>query len=147
MKHWRRCWSWKLLLGLVILGLCWDNGLCRKRAKPQRSTPTIPRAFNETFNSTSGGKNDVQQLFALQQPREEPSEYWRRFLTLFVSCSGEHMEAFQRFEIVCCAIWMADDWLCSACSVYDRWRVAWLIDSSFYYTSLLTTLMIFSDSN
>ncbi|XP_031560554.1 sclerostin domain-containing protein 1-like [Actinia tenebrosa] len=72
MKHWRRCWSWKLLLGLVILGLCWDNGLCRKRAKPQRSTPTIPRAFNETFNSTSGGKNDVQQLFALQQPREEP---------------------------------------------------------------------------
>lgn len=65
---------WKLLLGLVILGLRLDNGLCRKRVK---SKPTIPRAFNETSftKTTSGGKNDVQQLFAMQQPRKDTSEY------------------------------------------------------------------------
>ncbi|KXJ28344.1 sclerostin domain-containing protein 1 [Exaiptasia diaphana] len=71
MKLWRRCWMWKLLLGMVILSLRLDDGLCRKRGK---SKPTIPRAFNETSftKSSSGGKNDVQQLFAMQQPREEP---------------------------------------------------------------------------
>lgn len=60
---------------MVILALRLDNSLCRKRGK---SRPIIPRAFNETSftKTTTGGKTDVQQLFAMQQPREEPSEYF-----------------------------------------------------------------------
>lgn len=70
MKLWRRCWMWKWLLGLVILSLHLENGLCRKRVK---SKPTIPRAFNETSftRTSSGGKNHAQYW---HQPRQEPSK-------------------------------------------------------------------------